>query len=195
MKAHILEIIDRIKVEEDIIQKARLIYYLRKNQDIRLKEVADALGESSVQVAHILRLLKLPHLVIDGYYAKVVSMTHLFIIARLKTQEDMIEAYESILSHSLSVQQTEELVREKLYNIRSLPDRLTETEIQQFITALKEIDPALDIKVTQTRLKASVAISLSGDTAYTTEVFNKLLKQFKGELPVVNKKEMVHPLE
>lgn len=195
MTVNIQELIDRIRTEEDIIQKARLIYYVRKNQELKLKDIADALGLQSSHVAHILRLLKLPPIVIDGYYSKVISLTHLFIIARLKTQEDMLEAYETVLSQSLAVQQTEELIRSKLHGITISEDRLPQEEIYAFINALQEIDTKLKVKVIQTRIQSKIVLELKGDTTYTTEVLRKILKKFKKEELPPQKKQTVFQLD
>lgn len=195
MSVNIQELIDRITSEEDIIQKARLIYYVRKNQELRLKEIADAIGLQPSHVAHILRLLKLPPIVIDGYYSKVVSITHLFIIARLKTQEDMLEAYETVLAKSLPVQQTEDLIRKKLHGVKTSAVQLTRQEIDEFLAAIHELDENINAKVIQTRIQSKIVFELKGDTTYTTEVLRKLLKKFRGDLPTVNKKEMIHQLD
>lgn len=195
MSVNLQEIFERIKSEADFIQKARLIHYLRKNQEVRIKEISQALGIQSSYVSHILRLLRLPAIVIDGYYAKVVSISHLFIIARLKTEEDMIDTYETVLARSLTAPQTEELVREKLYNISLHTDRLTKEEIKEFIQAMKDIDERINIKVIQSRIKSKIILDLSGDTQFTTMVLRKIIQNMKGNLPVVNKKEMVHELK
>lgn len=195
MNVNIQELFDRIKNEQDVIQKARLIHYVRKNQSLRLREIAEGLGIQSSHVAHFLRLIRLPAIIIDGYYAKLVSVTHLFIIARLKNQEDMTDAYEAILTKTLSVQQTEELVRKKLFNITSSSDRLTQGEIAEFIEAIRQIDPTIKVKVTQTRIRSNILFEMNGNTAYTTELLRKLLKQWKGELPLINKRETIHELK
>lgn len=195
MDVNFTELFERIHNESDPLQKARLIFYLRKNHSLSLSQVAKGLKIQAAQVAHILRLLKLPPIVIDGYYSKLVTITHLFIIARLSNSQDMVDAYEYVLTNNASVQLTEEYVRKKLYNIDTKEERLSEDEINTFINSLKLIEPQLTIAIIQTRIKGKICIELKGDTLKTTEIFRKLFEQWSGELPFIETKEKLRTLD
>jgi len=105
---------DEIKGETDIVKKVKLLERLVSYDNIKLKEIAGRLGVKSSYICHLLRLRRIPEAVIDGYYAKNISLSHLFIISRLKDEDKILKAYERVLIESLSVKKTEELVRDIL---------------------------------------------------------------------------------
>lgn len=167
--------IARIQQEKDHLQKAQFIHQYRNNHKLSIKSLSKALNMQPSYVCHYLRLLKLPSIVVDGYYGKMVSATHLYIIARLKTQEEIQEAYEQVLAQNLTSQQTEELVREKLYGIGSSTDRLSKEEIKDFVRDMATQNPGVKLTVTQTRIKGKILLEVKGDTGLTTQVINDLL--------------------
>ena len=112
-------IIDKIKTEKDIFVKAKLIFSLRRDKNVKVMDIASKLGINSSYVCHINRLNKLPDIVVDGYYSKLVSISHLFLISRLQDKQKMVDIYEKILAQSLSVKDTEDAIREYLYNFKN----------------------------------------------------------------------------
>jgi hypothetical protein len=169
--------IERIQQEKDHLQKAQFIDEYRKSHSLSIKTLSDALKMQPSYVCHYLRLLKLPSIVIDGYYGKMVSATHLYIIARLKTQVQMQEAYEEVLAKSLSSQQTEALIREKLYGIASNTERLSKSEIDAYIKNISEQYPELKITVVQTRIKGKILFEIKGDTSISTSLISHILNR------------------
>lgn len=169
------EEITRIKSEEDPIKKSHLIYSVYKNKDLKLRAVAEALSTSIISVCNLLRIRKLPDIVIDGYYSQTISLTHLFIISRLKTTEDMVALYEQVLGQSLTTAQTEAAVREKLYNLKAEGDHLSKEEKEKLRTFYKSFDPNIDVTIIQTRIRAKIILSVKGNLKETKKVLMKLI--------------------
>lgn len=164
-----------IKGETDIFTKAKLISHLNKGKQVRIIEIARKLGIKPSYVCHILRLTRLPEIIIDGYYSKLISLSHLFVISRLKDEKKLLPVYEQILSKNLTVQETEEIVREILYQIKTKGTRLTKEEIAQFINRLKGQN--INAKVIQTRIKGKIIFEVKGSLEQTTVFIRKIIKK------------------
>jgi hypothetical protein len=171
----IQDTIEQIKQNEDFFQKAKLISYLQKEKKVTTKALSNYLEMKPAYVCHITRLNKLPELVIDGYYSKLISVSHLFIIARLKDQQKMLEVYEKVLGEGLTVIKTEELVREHLYNIKSEGEHIDKGDFDYVRAKLKQIDSDIDLKVVQTRVKAKIQIEIHGSLKKTSKIIKTLL--------------------
>jgi len=167
--------IDQLKKEEDIFSKSKRLYHLVYERNVRIVDIAKSLGKTSSYICHLLRLANLPEMVVDGYYAKLVSLSHLFIISRIKDSKKLLEVYEKILKESYTVQETEELVREVLYEIQSKGKRLTEEELKTAIEKIKVNNREMDIKVVQTRIKGKAIIEMKGSLEKTSAALKDVL--------------------
>ncbi|NTU74421.1 hypothetical protein HGB07_09920 [Candidatus Roizmanbacteria bacterium] len=170
-------IVAEIKGTEDYIQKSTLINKLIHDKVVTLTKLSEMLEMKPAYVCHIMRLGKLPEIIIDGYYSHVMSVTHLYIIARLNTQEEMLQVYEKVLANGFTVLQTEELVREILYGIKTEKTRLTKAEIDNFSHSLTAIDEKIQAKVIQTRIRGKLIIDIKGSTTITTSLLKKFMKK------------------
>lgn len=142
----------------------------------RIKDIALAYGKTSSYICHLLRLLKLPEIVLDGYYAATISLSHLFILSRLKNQTNMIAAYEKVLTDGLFTHDLERHVREVLYNVKTHGDRI-DKEIEATIEKkYASLDPAVSVSIAQTRRSASVMIRVVGSAQKTSEVLKKIAR-------------------
>ncbi len=166
--------IRRIQQEDDVFIKATLLRILTGEYGVSIKSIAQQLKLSPSYVCNVLRILKLPDLVRDGYYSGLVSPTHLFIISRLHKEKDVIEVYEEILQQNLTTNVLEEKVRERLYNIESDGEHISERVKNSLVDSLHTIDPALKVKVIQSRIRAKVVIELSGGLKHSTLVLEKI---------------------
>lgn len=175
MKEEIKKIIEQVKLEKDVFIKAKLLKFLNKEKNLSIISLAKILSLKPAYLCHLLRLLKLPEIIIDGYYSKTVSLSHLVIISRLKNKEQMIAAYEEVLSKNLSTAKTEELVREKLFQIRSTGEKISKEEKKMIEKSFKKIDKDLQVKIIQTRTRAKVILTIKGACKKTTEVLKKLV--------------------
>ena len=175
MDDDVIEIVNQILETEDFFKKAKLIQYLQSEKKIRTKHISEALSIKPAYLCHITRLNKLPEIVIDGYYAKLISLSHLFIIARLKEQEHMINVYEKALTKNLTVLDTEELVREYLYQIKSDGEYISAQDLGSIIEQIKQKHKNIFIKVVQTRIKAKVVIEVKGNLKKTSQTLKNVL--------------------
>jgi len=172
------ETIEKIKQTDDFIYKARLLLKLKKEEQLMTKDLAEKAGLKPSYLCHILRLNRLPDIVIDGYYSKTISLSHLFIISRIKDKQQIIDTYEKILQKSLTISETEELVREIMHGIKTTGKYLSVKRIEEFIQKIKTIDDEIKVKVLQSRLKNKILIEINGDLSYTSSVLKKIIERF-----------------
>lgn len=177
MNSETEKLIDNIKKEEDIFNKAKQITYVLKEKGLKIKDLAKELGFTSPYICHLLRLNKLPDIIIDSYYSKSINISHLFILSRINNQEKMLEAFEEILKKNLTVFQTEELVREYLYGIKTKGSHLRLKVKEEMLKKLSEKYPETKIKIIQTRVKGKIIIEIKGDLAKTSKIISAITNQ------------------
>ncbi len=177
MKPDVENIYQNIRTESDPIEKSKLLTILHSDKEITITSIAQELGYTIAHVSNLLRLSRLPDLILDGYYSGLVQYTHLLLLSRLKSQKDMIEAYELTLQQSFTTAMLEDYIREKLHNIETFPDKVdsqTKDAIRNFFSTL---DPSAKIKLVQTRLRTKITITYEGNTKKTTSILEKLCSQ------------------
>jgi hypothetical protein len=179
MEEKINSIIDFLKQEQDIFNQARLLWEATRTHQIPLKTVSERLGIKPSYLSHILRLNKLPDIIRDGHYSGIISVSHLFIIARVKEVPKMIEIYERVLGENLTALQTDELVRNALYNIESAGDRITVEEINKFASTQREKDKHIRARVVQTRVRGKILIEITGNFQKTTPLLREYIEKLK----------------
>lgn len=175
-----LAIIDEIHHEEDYFQKAKKLLYLKVHKKIRIKDLATKLQIKPAYLCHILRLNKLPEIVRDGYYSKSVSLSHLFIIARLSTADDMMLAYEKVLTNTLTASQTEDLIREMMYDINSEGEYVAPEDITTIRNSLSSLGHDYTVKMIQTRIRGKLIIEIKGGLSKTTPALHAVSQRMKG---------------
>lgn len=168
------QLFEKIKSEKDIFKKARAIEDLIKNHDCKVKDIATYCTVSSSYICHVLRLLRLPEIVIDGYYSSNLSLSHLFIISRLKDEKMIIQAYERVLTHNLNISSLEDYVREKLYAVKGSGVRVDENIKKSLVEKYKKIDKNLQIEIIQTRIQAKIVLLYRGSLKETSKILEKL---------------------
>lgn len=166
-----------LQAEKDAIKRAKIIYYLHHDREVTLKEISTHLQVHSSYISHYLRLLQLPSIVLDGYYAKQVSSAHLFILSRLKKEEDIINAYRTILSNNLTSAQTEELIREIKFTVSTTEKSLSKNEKDEIIEDLEKEFPGIEVHITQSRVKGKIVLELKGETEKTSEFLHTVKKR------------------
>ncbi len=175
MDQEIDSVYTQIKESPDYFQKAKLILYLKRDKGLRVSEIGKKIGLKPSYISHILRLNHLPELVKDGYYSKLISLSHLFIISRLKTDKQIIEVYEKILSDSLSTQQTESMIREILYQLKDQGTYLSQEERLEFAKNYNGTD-YIRTQIIQSRLKGKLIIEIKGNLEKTSEELRKIME-------------------
>jgi len=173
------QLIAQAKEEKDFINKAKLLFLLNKNEKFTIKRLSELLQIKPSYICHIIRLNRLPEIIIDGYYDKSISLSHLFIISRLKEEKEIIDIYENILTNSLTVLQTEELVREKLHQTKTTGSYLTGNEKDNLIGKITANQESVKVKIIQTRIKSKLIIEIKGDLEKTSQELKKLLKKIE----------------
>lgn len=173
------EIIEKIKKEIDIFKKAKLIRYLLKEKKLKVYQLAEKLSITSAYLCHLNRLNNLPEIVIDGYYSKLITISHLFLISRVKDDDKIIKIYEKVLADNLTIRQTEELIREIVYEIKDKGNYLKAKEKQKIIEQIKNKYQKIEVKINQTRTKGSLFLEIKGNLETTSKVLKKLGQSLK----------------
>ena len=177
MTTEIENLIAGIKKETDVFSKAKLIAYLLKEKNFKIKDLAKELGFTSSYICHFLRLNKLPDIVIDGYYSKSINVSHLFVLSRINNQEKMFEAFEEIMKKNLTVLQAEELVREYLYGIKTKGSHLRQNVKEDIAKKFLEKYPEAKMKIVQTRIKGKIIIEIKGNFSKTSKAITDIISQ------------------
>lgn len=177
MTLEIDHFVEQIKKEKNIITKAKLLRFLTVDKELRIKDVSRMIGMKESYVCHILRLNKLDDMIVDGYYSKLISISHLFIISRLRTQDEIRLAYEKVISDNLTVLQTEELVREILYEMKSTGEHLPQEEIEKAKKAISDIFTGAKLKLIQTRVKSRLILEIKGSLTDSTPTIRAIIKK------------------
>lgn len=165
--------------DKDVFRKAKQLAQIRKEHQLKVRDIADIFQVKSSYICQLIRLNRLPEMIKDGYYGKQINVSLLFIISRLRSDEDMIMIYEKILQSGFSVTQTESLVREILYKIKDRGDYLDNAEIEQLIKTIKKLVPDANVKFRQTQIRTILRVEMKGNLETTSTVIRKIINQAK----------------
>lgn len=168
-------LINQIKLDKDIFQKSRLLEYVIKEKNLRVIDLSNKIGYKSSYICHLLRLKKIPEVVVDGYYSKSISSSHIFILSRLNDKKQMIELYEKILGENFTVKQTESAVRNYLYQVKSIGKYIKREDVEKLTKKIKEKYPEIDIEIIQTRIRGRVILEIKGDLEKTSKEIIRIL--------------------
>lgn len=170
-------LVNQIKAEKDIFQKYRLIEYLMKEKKLRVTDVSNKTGYKPSYICHLLRLKKIPDVVIDGYYSRTISSSHIYILSRLNDVKQMIDLYEKILSENFTVRQTEAAVREYLYQVKSIGKYINEENVMKLTKKIKEKYPEINVQIVQTRIKGKVTVEVKGNLEKSSKMIKQILEK------------------
>lgn len=176
MDSQIEALVMKLKSETDPFIKAKLIKRLTKDHQLKLVELAEKVSLKPSYLCHFLRLNRLPEIVIDGYYNKDISLSHLFVISRLKQFDQIMSVYEKVLAKNLTVIQTEDLVRQILHGIKNEGKTLSTEEKEKF---LSQFSDGIQAKIIQTRIKSKLIIEIRGSLEKTTKIIRSIIQQIK----------------
>jgi len=178
MAESVESLVEKIKNEKDVFVKAKLILYLVKDKAIRICDLSKKIGIKPSYICHFLRLNNLPDIIVDGYYSKQISISHLFVISRLKNKQDMVDIYEKVLTNNLTVERTEQTVRHALYQIKNRGDYIDQEEIESFLQSVNKKDQ-IKAKIIQSRIRAKLILEFWGDLEQTSNKLRELIKKIK----------------
>ncbi|MBI3619912.1 hypothetical protein HY214_02095 [Candidatus Roizmanbacteria bacterium] len=170
--AEIQGLIESVKNETNPVLRGRLIHFLVKDKQLRIKDLSRELKIKESYLCHLLRLIKLPEIVVDGYYSGLISLSHLFIISRLSKSQEMAALYERVLTDSLTAQQTEFAIREILHGVKTKGEYLKQEELADLV---KTPARGTKIKVYQSRIKSKCVIEITGSLFDTNRPLRLLL--------------------
>ncbi len=173
----ITPLLKQIKEDKDIFQKSRLLEYLIREKNLRVIDLANKIGYKSSYICHLLRLKKIPEVVVDGYYSKSISSSHIFILSRLNDKKQMIELYEKILGENFTIKQTENEVRNYLYQVKSIGKYIRQEDVEKLTKKIKEKYPELNVEIVQTRIKGKIILEVKGDLEKSSKLIKTLLNK------------------
>jgi ParB family chromosome partitioning protein len=158
-----MTIIENLQREDlNPIEQARAFERLANEFGLTQEQISVRTGKERSSVANFLRLLRLPeHL--QAYVAEGhVSVGHAKALLSLESPEAMAKIAERVITHGLTVRQTEEMVDDWLNPVdrRALKEpkeRLVDPNVRE---AEKELERALGVKVTITDRKGRGRIVL-----------------------------------
>ncbi|APU69386.1 MAG: ParB/RepB/Spo0J family partition protein [Christiangramia sp.] len=155
--------------------------YQRLIDEIQLtqEQLSERIGKNRSTIANYLRLLKLDPIIQTGMRDGFLSMGHGRTLINIDDPQKQLEIYEKILQKSLSVRETEKLVRE-LNNPGQASKSEAKTSVSQtYKKGIKEFSQYLgtkvDVKVTK-KGSGKLTIPFSSE-----EDFIRLQKLIKGE--------------
>jgi len=176
----ITQILKQIKEDKDIFQKSRLLEYLIREKNLRVIDLTNKIGYKSSYICHLLRLKKIPEVVVDGYYSKSISSSHIYVLSCLNDKKQMIELYEKILGENYTVKQTESAVRDYLYQVKSIGKYIKKEDQKKLTKKIKEKYPEIDIEIIQTRIKGKIIFEVKGDLEKSSKMLRQILEKLVG---------------
>jgi len=155
--------------------------YQRLIDEINLtqEQLSERVGKNRSTIANYLRLLKLDPIIQTGMRDGFLSMGHGRALINIEDPQLQLDIYEKILEKSLSVRETEKLVRELSGNAPEKAAPKTKTLPKEFKKGIKEFSEYLgakvDVKVAG-KGKGKLIIPFSSE-----EDFNRIKKLIQGE--------------
>ena len=144
------------------IEQARAFERLGREFGLTQEQISQRTGKERSSVANFLRLLRLPEHVQTYVAGGHVSVGHAKALLSLDSPEAMAKIAERVITHGLTVRQTEEVVNDWLHPVdrkalKELKERLVDPNVRE---AEKELERALGVKVTITDRKGRGRIVL-----------------------------------
>lgn len=145
--------------------------------DLQHDEMAKRVGKERSTVSNYIRLLKLPPDIQSALKSKKISMGHARAIIGLENPTDQLHVYKKIIGESLSVRNTEKLVREiktPKSSIKEAPKTVEHPEIKKIRDRLGYLlGSKIDIQ-RSSRGKGKIIIHFNSD-----DQFNNIIDQIE----------------
>ena len=155
--------------------------YQRLIDEIQLtqEQLSDRIGKNRSTIANYLRLLKLDPIIQTGMRDGFLSMGHGRALINIEDTQQQLDIYEKILQKSLSVRETEQLVRELNNDSKTSAPAKTSSVPKTYKKGIKEFSEYLgtkvDVKVTK-KGSGKLTIPFSSE-----EDFERIKKLIRGE--------------
>lgn len=174
--------INAIKQHQDPMAQAQLVVELLKAHTLKQVELAQSLDMKPSYLSHLIRVTKLPEMVLDGYWNKHLTFTHLILISRLRKVEDITTLYEEILKDNLNVAATERRIREMLYLIDTVGKYISKDRLDSIQSRIRSsLGDTGNISIIQTRIKAKIVIEVPGNLVATSEFIESFGARFRNK--------------
>ena len=145
-----LALIENIQRQDlNPIDQAMALQRFHEEFGLSHQEIADTVGKARTTVSNLLRLLSLAEPVKDMMQQALLDMGHARAILTLKAK-DQVKVAEMVIEKSLSVRQTEQLVRELNNPKKEKPKPAVAADIQQLTQRLADRFKA-DVKIDHTQ--------------------------------------------
>lgn len=162
-----MALVENIQREDlDAIEIALTYQRLIEDVDLTQEEMSQRVGKDRSTVTNYLRLLKLDPIVQTGIRDGMISMGHGRALITVNDAEKQLEIYEQIIRKSLSVRQTEQLIKSHK-NPRKPKEKVTLPN--EFKKSQKEWADRLDTKVEIVRTnsgKGKVILNFNSDADF-----------------------------
>ncbi len=155
LKSAEISLIENIQREDlNPYEEAQAYYSLMNEFDLTQEQVSERVGKSRSAIANTLRLLDLPEEVLEMLKTGDISAGHARALLALTDKEMIVDTAQKILIRSLSVRDTEALVK-KLNRLAQEADEGDDDERQIIIDYVKDLeDRARNLTGRQIKIKA-----------------------------------------
>lgn len=165
-----VSIIENIQRENlNVLEEAAAYHRLISEFKFTQAKVAEKIGKNRSTIANLLRLRNLPDIIKESLIAEEISMGHARALMGAGADENQIHLFKIVLKKSLSVRQTEKLVKDEKKEPQKLQKKISAKE-KHF---LDETSSWLT-----SQIKSSVSIKKSGEKG-KIEINFKSKKEFQ----------------
>lgn len=143
LKAAEIAIIENIQREDlNPYEEASAYYSLMTQYELTQEQVAEKVGKSRSAVANAMRLLDLPEEVLEMLKTGDISAGHARALLGMKDKDAIVDTAKKILTHSLSVRDTETLVKKlnKLYDANLKKANAEPINVDKMVNYAKDLE-------------------------------------------------------
>jgi ParB family transcriptional regulator, chromosome partitioning protein len=172
-------LIENIQREElTAAEEARALKGLSQEFSLTHQQLADTVGRSRAAVSNLIRLLDLPESVVNLIDSKALTMGHARALLGLETAEDQQRIAQQVMSRSLSVRDTEKLVRKTLAGEAPAPIRKPPE-----LSVVSEVLRTDNVHVQLTQKKSGAArITVDVNNAEDRDTFIDAIRELSRDL-------------
>ena len=161
MHVTLQNLLEVVAKERDFFKLASVIKVLRDDWEYPLSKISKIINKHPSYVSSLIRVNNLPEIVKDSFYSKQITESHLLVLSRLNDRDDISEAFKEILKNSLSLSQTQVLIRKYLY---SVDEDGEPPDVDSLYKMEKMLQDKLSakVKINQSRVTGKITIERKG---------------------------------
>ena len=167
MHVTLQNLLEVVAKERDFFKLASVIKVLRDDWEYPLSKISKIINKHPSYVSSLIRVNNLPEIVKDSFYSKQITESHLLVLSRLNDRDDISEAFKEILKNSLSLSQTQVLIRKYLY---SVDEDGEPPDVDSLYKMEKMLQDKLSakVKINQSRVTGKITIERKGPVKVAT---------------------------